>query len=331
MDNDSRLRPFYVKKLLEELTDEQHQLTTNEIVDLLEEKYGIRTQRTRIPQDIELLQKLGVDIDADVLPGRPTRYRILNRVFEPVELKLLTDAVYSSLFLSGERTEELREKLLGLTSVYTAENIRKTVVDNELLKHDNANIMYIVDALVRAILQKRQVAFRYFHYDMMKRRVNSNDNMPHLVSPYALVWENDNYYLVGFSEKYQKIAHFRVDRIAETPKVLSSEGVPMPEGFDLVRYKSTMIRMYNSKRVRVELACDESVMDSIVDKFGLDVETGLIDDHRFSVSVEVAVNHIFYSWVFGFGGKVSILNPQEVVDGYADLLVAASQELYDRT
>lgn len=330
MENDTKQRPFYVYKLLNELTDEKHELTTNEIVDLLWEKYNVKTQRTRIPKDIELLQKIGVDIQADEVPGRPSRYCILERTFDTAELKLLIDAVHSSMFLTEAKSHDLTRKILSLTSVHEAEAISQTIVDNEMLKHDNRHIIYIVDWLIKAILQKRQISFKYFHYDMFKNQVNSNDNQPYTVSPYALVWSGDNYYLIAWSEKHQTITHFRVDRIADVPYLLDTECIPLPEGFDLAKYKRTMFHMYNSDRCWVELACDESVMDAIVDRFGLEVETGLIDEHTFSVNVEVAVNHVFYSWIFGFGGKVRILGPADVISGYADLFVAAAKPLTDQ-
>lgn len=337
MESDNRKRPFYLYQLLNELTDEDHELTTNEIVDLLWEKYGLRTQRTRIAQDVELLQEIEaqveeekrVDIQADALPGRPSRYCVLGRKFEPSEIKLLIDAIHSSLFLTEEKSRMLSEKLLGLISVYQAEAIRRTIVDNALLKHENGIIMYIVDTLVQAILKKRQVCFKYFRYDTLKRRVNTNDNLSYIVSPYALIWSEDNYYLICFSEKHQAISHFRVDRIADVPELLATDCVPLPEDFDLARYKKGMLRMFGSRRVEVELACDESVMNGIYDRLGLDADIGLIEEHIYSVTAEVAVNHIFYSWVFGFGGKVKILNPPEVVKGYADLLLAAAEALND--
>ena len=327
MENDNKQRPFYVYKLLNELTDENHELTTNEIVDLLWEKYDIKTQRKRIPEDVKLLQNIGVDLKADEVSGRPSRYCVLSRTFDTAEIKLLIDAVHSSMFLTESKSEELTQKLLSLVSVHEAEAISQTIVDNEMLKHDNRHIMYIVDWLIKAILQNKQVAFRYFHYNLLKAPVTSNDNKPYIVSPYALVWSGDNYYLIAWSDKHQKITHFRVDRIADVPSLLEAESVPLPEDFDLAKYKSTMFHMYNSDRVWVELACDESVMDAIVDRFGLEVETGLIDEHTFSVNVEVAVNHVFYSWIFGFGGKVRILSPAEVLSGYADLFVEAAKPL----
>lgn len=339
----NRARPFFIRELLHEYSDEEHELTTNEIVGLLDARYGIQTQRTRIASDVRLLDaiedqkdrakdpdstgKARVEFLSDSDPGRQTRYRMLGRRFEPVEIKLLIDAVHSSLFLSEQKSEELTGKLLGLLSRYQADEVRSTVVDNEMLKPGNEKIMYIVDALMRAILLKRPVSFPYFRYDLMKRQVARNDSHSYVVSPYALVWNSDHYYLIAFSEKHQAISHFRVDRISETPVTLDAAFVPLPEGFDLARYKSTMFRMYSSRRAVVELACDESVMDSIVDRFGRDVDTGLIDDRTFSVTAEVAVNHIFFSWIFGFAGKVKILGPADVLDEYAEMLLASARHL----
>ena len=141
------------------------------------------------------------------------------------------------------------------------------------------------------------------------------------------MWDNDLYYVVGYYEKYGIVSNFRVDRIAHVPEILDQSIIPEPDGFDLDEYRSSMMRMYNSERKTVEMACDFSVMDAIVDKFGETVDTGLIDEKTFSITVETAVNHIFYSWVFGFGGKVRILEPHDVVEGYADMVLHAANTL----
>lgn len=133
--------------------------------------------------------------------------------------------------------------------------------------------------------------------------------------------------MIGFLEKHLTIANIRVDRIAHTPEILDQDIVPLPSGFDMDAYRATSFRMFNSKIQTVELACDSSVMDTIVDRFGEGVDTGLIDENTFSATAEAPINHLFYSWIFGFGGKVRILEPRSVVEEYADMVLKAANTL----
>ena len=325
MEHNSKLRPLYLFKLLYELTDEDHPLTTNELVRLLDERYSIKTQRTRIAQDIDALEEFGYEIGRG--RGQSNGYYFDNRAFEPAELKLLIDAIQASFFVSERKSQELTGKLARLVPAHISGPLLRLTYSYSRKKRNNEQIYYIVDALNRAILQGKKVSFGYFEYDLYKRRKLRQQGEPYELSPYALVWDNNLYYVVGYYEKYGIFANFRVDRIAHVPEILDASAVPAPDGFDLDEYRSSMMRMYNSERKTVELACDFSVMDAIVDQFGEDVDTGLIDEKTFSVTAETAINHIFYSWIFGFGGKVKILGPQEVIEGYADMILHAADSL----
>ena len=139
-----------------------------------------------------------------------------------------------------------------------------------------------------------------------------HDGALYKFSPYALVWNGDYYYAVGYSEKHGGIGNFRIDRIAKTPRILDEDAIPIPDGFDIAEYTNGMLRMYNSERTDVELICDNSLMDAIIDKFGTGVKTYAYDMTSFKLEVNVAVNHVFFSSVFGFGGKVNIKSPEEV-------------------
>lgn len=231
------------------------------------------------------------------------------------------------MFITERKSRELTEKLVRLAPSYIGEELLRLTGQYSRLKQSNELIYYIVDAINRAILHRRQISFGYFEYDLFKRQKLRHQGKPYILSPYAMVWDNNLYYVVGYYEKYHIIANFRVDRIAHVPEILDESIVPEPEEFNLDEYHATMMRMYNSERRIVELECDFSVMDAIVDRFGETVDTGLIDEKTFSASVETAVNHIFYSWVFGFGGKVKILEPRDVVEGYADMVLQAANSL----
>ena len=148
-----------------------------------------------------------------------------------------------------------------------------------------------------------------------------------MITPLHLVWNGDYYYMVGVYEYKQRIGNFRVDRIAKAPVILKEDGTPPPDGFDINEYINTTFRMFNSEHVEVELICSNDVMDSIIDRFGEDVTTYAYDLESFRAVVNIAVSHIFYSWVFGFGGKVKIKGPTEVKEKYAEMLTYATQSL----
>lgn len=324
MEN-TKLRPLYLLRLLYEMTDADHPLTTNEILQLLEERFSVKTYRARIAEDVEALTDFGFEIG--VYRGKNTGYYLEPRAFEPAELKILIDAVQSSNFITERKSHEITEKLTTLAPTAIGKVLLSLSGNYARLKQSNEKIYYIVDTLIRAILQEKKVSFRYFEYDQYKRQKLRHGGSAYTLSPYALIWDNNLYYVVGYYDKYKTITNFRIDRIESTPIILDEIIVPKPEEFDLDEYRSTMMHMYNSERRTVELACDFSVMDAIIDHFGEDVDTGLIDEHTFSVTAETAVNHIFYSWVFGFGGKVRILEPRDVLEGYADMVLDVANSL----
>lgn len=166
----------------------------------------------------------------------------------------------------------------------------------------------------------------YFGYTSVMRLEKTYRNAQQLITPLHLVWNGDYYYMVGVYDYQQRIGSFRVDRIAKCPEILNEDGTPAPEDFDIDEFINTTFRMFNSDHIEVELICDNSVMDSIIDRFGEDVVTYANDMTSFRAVVKVAVNHVFYSWIFGFGGKVQIKTPIEVKDEYIAMLNAAIGE-----
>lgn len=133
--------------------------------------------------------------------------------------------------------------------------------------------------------------------------------------------------MIGYSDKHKSITNFRVDRISKQPQILTDDAVTEPDDFNLSEYINTSFRMYNSDHQEVELICDNSVMDAIIDRFGEDVQTYANDMTSFRAVVNIAVSHVFFSWVFGFGGKVKIKSPEGVRELYADMVKSAYNEI----
>lgn len=326
MDNDSKLRLLYIGKMLQN-TDEAHPLTNAEMMQLLEERYGITTHRTTVPSDIDLLIKSGMEIE--VIESKPKKYYLNDyaRTFSLPELKMLVDAVASSKFITKKKSDELIDKITTLGTPTNVPSLKRNLWSEGRIKQENERIYFNIEAVNQAINEGKKISFQYFQYDVRKEQKLKHDGEPYMFSPYALVWNGDYYYMVGFSEKHNGIGNFRIDRIAKTPLVLEEEAVSMPDDFDIAEYTNGMLRMYNSARRDVELICDNSVMDAIIDKFGTEAKTYAYDMTSFKLEVNVAVNHVFFGWVFGFGGLVKIKAPDDVKQEYANMVKKATEKI----
>lgn len=319
MDNDSKLRLLYIGKMLQN-TDEAHPLTNAEIMQILEDKYGMTTHRTTIPSDIDLLIKSGMEIE--VIESKPKKYYLNDyaRTFSLPELKMLVDAVASFKFITKKKSDELIEKIITLGTPSSVPSLKRNLWPEGRIKQENERIYFNIEAVNQAINEKKKIAFQYFQYDVRKEQKLKHNGESYKFSPYALVWNGDYYYMVGLSEKHDGIGTFRIDRLAKTPQILDEDAIPMPENFDIAEFANGMLRMYNSERCDVELVCDNSVMDAIIDKFGIEAKTYAYDMTSFKLEVNVAVNHVFFGWVFGFGGLVKIKSPENIRQQYIEMV-----------
>ena len=324
-ENDVRLRLFYLYRILEQYTDEEHPLTTNQLRKLIEEKHGILMHRTTMYSDIELLQKAGVFIHC--YRAKANQYYLESRKFEISELKLLIDAVESSRFMTEEQSKRLVEKLTLLTSATSADKLKRNLHVSGRVKAVNKQIFYIVDAINEAINQGRQICFQYIDFNSHKQEVYRNHGRFYTVSPYTLIWSGDYYYLVGYYHEKQDIRTFRVDRIKHQPTIMEKEADKVPEKFDITRYTREVFRMYDTEEaVSVTLECENEVMKGVLDAFGMDIKVKSASKDHFMTTVMACTSPTFYAWVFQWGGKVQIIGPNEAVTGYKEMLDTAFKD-----
>ena len=318
MENSSKLRFAYLYRVLNERTDEDHPLSTSQIIDILVEEYDYEPHRTTISKDIELLKELGIDVCK--IESTQNKYFIGDRKFEIPEIKLLSDAVSSSKFITEKKSKELISKLLSLTSKYQADILRKDIIFDKTVKPINKHIYYIVEAINRAIISSRKITFKYYEYDADKNKKLKNNGKSYILSPYNLIWNNDYYYVVGYSEKHKEIASFRVDRIEKAPVVLDEKSQPAPENFDIKEYSKSVFDMFKGEKVTAQLKCDNDMMKVIIDRFGEDVRTVPCGEDSFIAVVEVSRSPKFFAWVFGFEGKIKIDEPKNLKDRYREMI-----------
>lgn len=318
MRSKDNLRQLFLLKILYERTDEFHALSTNEIITILSEEYGITAHRITIKDDIISFQEFGIEVVEE--RRSQNYYRLISRTFSVPELKILIDAIQSAKFITANQSVELSKRIASLASCHELESLNRHITVEDRYKSQNVQSLYIVDAINTAINKEKKISFRYFSYSPTKRKVPRHGGEMYAFSPYYLVWNGDHYYTVGYSEKHKGIGSFRVDRFMEVPIIMDDAAVPMAKDFKINDYINSMLHMYNSEHTTIELHCDNDVMDSIIDKFGTGIKTSRATKDSFKATVNVAVNHVFFAWVFGFYGKVRIVAPADVRKQYLQML-----------
>ena len=310
--NNQKLKLLYLIKIFTEDTDDQHALTLPQIVEKLG-AYGISAERKTLYQDFELLRDFGFDIIGQQA-RRNFYYHMGNRRFELPELKLLVDSVQSAKFITDKKSNTLIKKLEGMVSKYEARKLQRQVIISGRIKAMNESIYYNVDKLHEAIGTDRQIRFKYFRWNIKKEMELRKDGAWYQVSPWALMWDDENYYLVGYDAEDGKIKHYRVDkmwRISVADR--KREGKEQFKAFNMPRYTKSLFGMFGGEEVKVTLEAENGMVGILLDRFGKDIPVKPVDADHFRTSVVVAVSSQFLGWIMALGDGVKIIGPDKVV------------------
>lgn len=293
-------------------TDETHRMTMEQIISALA-TYGIHAERKSIYDDIEQLGLYGLDIVREK-ENRTCYYKVVNRTFELAELKLLVDSVQASRFITTKKSRELIKKIEGLASSYEAAQLQRQVYVSERVKTINENIYYNVDQIHMAISSKCQITFQYYNWDVSKRQVLKRNGERYQVSPWALSWDNENYYLVAFDSVEDKIKHFRVDKMLHIKvEKMRRVGERRFQEFDMGAYSNKLFGMFDGEEEIVKILCENQLAGVMIDRFGKQVQLIKVDEEHFYVNVKVAVSRQFLAWVMALGEGAKIIAPESVV------------------
>ena len=325
MENDSRIRILRILELLRTETDQDHPITIVEIVKLLNERWNLNAHRITVQKDIASLMDAGYPIEA--VRSTQNRYYMTEQLFELPELKLLIDAVESGKFITEKKSRELTEKLTSLAVRSDRESLKRNISISDRVKTGNEQLYYIMDVLNEAINRKRKVSFLYFEYHAGKKKKLRNEGEPYILSPYTLTWNGDFYYVVGWSDKHEKIATFRVDRIYGVPEILEEKAVQKPKQYSIGDFAEKAFQMFDRDHATVELLCVNEAMNTVIDHFGTKIRTEQTDEDHFRFKAEVSLSPVFFAWVFQFGGMIKIVGPQEAKEAYIERL---RKQLYDK-
>ena len=312
--NEGRVRLLRLLQLLETDSDAEHPISTPECIRLLKERWNIDAFRITIGRDMEALAMAGYDVRT--IHSTQNKYYLGTRTFEQAELKLLIDAVASSKFITASKSKALTDKLAAMANVHQAGDLKRNISLADRIKPKNEHIYEYIDVINRAINEKRKISFLYFTWTASKRKRPKNGGKPYVFSPYTLTWNGDCYYMVGWSDKHEKVATFRVDRISKTPKLLEDVAVKKPKGWSIADFSEKAFQLFDGERTQVTLLCHEDAMNSVIDHFGEQAKTKPVDDTHFHLTAEVSLSPTFFAWVFQFNGKVMIQGPEGAIQKY---------------
>ena len=307
-----KLKIMYLMKILLEETDEDHDLTLNEIVEKLK-AYNVTAERKSLYSDIENLRTFGLDI-IGMQYGKTYHYKVASRQFQLVELKLLVDAVQASRFITEKKSDELIAKLESYASKYEAKKLARQVNVNGRVKTMNERIYYSVDKIHEALNEESQIKFLYFTWTADKKMELKHGGAYYSVSPWALCWDDEKYYLVGYDNREYKIKHFRVDKMADVSVVYEErEGKEEFSKMQMSEYTNRLFGMFDGNLETVTLLCENHAANVIIDRFGTDIPLMKTDAEHFTVRVRVSVSKLFLSWIMAIPG-VKIVAPERTVD-----------------
>lgn len=304
-------RILYIMEYLEKNSHEKNPVKTSELISMLDRQHNITCDRKTVYSDIEALQEFGMDIVS--LPGRNGGYYFASpRSFQLSELKLLIDAVLSSRYLTEKKSRELVEKLCDQCNEHDGNLFRRSILVSGRVKSMNETILISVNTIQEAIAENKQITFRYFDWNIQGQRQYREKE--YLASPYGLCQDNENCYLLAFSERHG-ITSYRVDRMTNI-EMTTEKRLPCPEltGKALIEHGKRLFQMYSGDTTDVKMCFHNSLVNVVIDRFGRDIMLIPEDEEHFNFTAKVAVSPMFLSWIIGFGEKAKILYPQSVID-----------------
>ena len=304
----------YLMKIMQQKTDDEHSLTMPQIMEELE-KYDVTAERKSIYADFQdMTDKFGVEIIKEQI-GRETYYHVGAREFELAEVKLLIDAIQSSKFITQTKSRELITKIKNFVSEHQAKQLQRQVYINDRVKTMNESVYYNVDDIHTAINQNKKIRFKYYKWDINKKLVPRHNGDWFVVSPWALTWDDENYYMVAFDNLDHKIKHYRVDKMMRISiEEEQRNGKEAFKNFDMAEYSKATFGMYQGQKTKVKIRFANYMCGVFIDRFGKDISFQPIDDEHSEFHVDVNVSPQFFGWIFSLGKDVKVVGPEEVVE-----------------
>ena len=315
-------RILFLRAYMEEHTDDDNFITTEELINLYKEN-GYKAQRQTVADDVAVLVSSGFEVIVNQIARNKSKtniYHIGARLFELPEIRLLVDAVSSSRFITAEKSELIINKLLQLTNAENRNGMSARLFITDRLKTTNHNILVSIDTVYKAICNRKKITFHYWDFSPSKDKVLKLNNEDYFVSPYALIWNDDRYYMPAYSEKYKGMVKYRVDRMCDV-QILEEEAYIVLD-FNVAEYSKKAIKMFddNLSEKNVTLRCVNELMKNVLDRFGEKIKTTTAEKETFRAQVSVVPSSTFFGWVMQYKGGILIERPVAVKRDYEKML-----------
>ena len=315
--SEQKIKLLILYGILRKNTDENHPMTTNELVAALRE-CGIEVSRKTIYEDIDILIRYGYDIVC--MKGRNNQYFVGEHGFERPEIELLLNAVSTSKLLTQTKSKVLSDKLADLLGKPQGEELKGTV-GAVSAKNRNEHVYYAIDAITDALLKKHKLSFLYFDRMPRGEKQYRKNGERYEVNPLGMIYSEDNFYLICFHDKYKDIAHYRIDKMDDV-RMEQGKVTDLKEYrcFDVAAYRNELFSMYAGERTEVELRCRAELLPSLAERFGDSIVPVAENDGEYSVRVTVRVSKAFFSWLTMFEGEIKIASTDNVRKHYIGFL-----------
>ena len=330
---DNNLKILYTVELLYKKSDEETYITATDIMNYLKEKYELSVDRKTIYNYINLL----IDVYGMDIKKEKRGYRLMSRLFDLAELKMLADALSSSRFISQEKTRTIIKKLGKLTTQDKASELYREVFVENAVKSDNHFVIYNIDHIHNAINENKRITFKYFGYEVdfsdenknkIKKKYrtysdgeNKGDIKIYEQSPIALVWKNENYYMLSYDNVKKKVLTFRVDKMEDTNVSDKKRAVSdIYDEIDVAEYANTAFSMFSGEKIHIEMRARNNLLPVVLDRFGSHINIYKIDDDNFGFFTDVQQSDMFFSWISGFGDEIELLSPKKLRNDYKEYI-----------
>lgn len=320
--NACKIKLLKIYDILRAETDEDHPMSSVELMRRLGE-LGIPCDRRTLYSDIKVLNLYGYEILTENGRGGPNRYAIADHGFDLPELRILMDALEAATFLTPKKTRQLQGKIADLAGKHRADLLKHKVLWNSAAKHSNEQIFYAVSEIEQAIDLGQKISFYYFDYDAAGKRVFRHDKRRYVENPLATLFSQDNYYLIAYNEKHQKIIHYRIDRMQQV-SVEDTRRVSPPRGMSLAEHRRQLFGMYAGDTLDVTFEVTDNLIDAMMDKFGEKLHFERAENGRLTFAAKVQISPQFLAWCVGFGTQLRILSPDAAITAMREHLAAVS-------
>lgn len=304
-----------ILKVLEEYSDEDHFLTQQDIIDKVDELYGIELERKSVAFSISLLQELDYDINKSPRGG----YALLSRDFDNSEIRFITDALFSSKCLNGKQAADLSKKLNSCLSKYQRKDYNFIYKSNEINRSENKEIFYILELIEEAKRRGKRISFQYLTFDENGKPITKRDGFRYIVSPYYSANSGGRYFLIcNYREKYRAITWFRIDyminpKIEDEWPIKPLESLEGMKNFDIATYLNDNIYLLDGDVIKATFRIDwPNAVQYIVDWFGKNARVYKKDDLLYA-DIKCNESALFY-WYMQYSETFTIISPQSLID-----------------